>query len=166
VGIAISNEGEKMKDLYMKNKKGQYLPVSIKELDISSWSNKVVHITLGSDSSPSSEEEENQLYRSLNDSDLLEALGATLVITSYEINFEVLGNVSELEDKPILIRVNSNDSSNLSFDESLEKRAKRLLRERGVGKKHIVMPAPINVKQYKEVMDVKRRCDIRRERRG
>ncbi len=155
-----------MKGLYMKNNRGEYLPISIKQLDISSWANKVVHITLGSESVPSSEEEENQLYRSLNDSDLLEALGATLVITSYEINFEVLGDIKELNDKPILIRVNGNDSSKLGFDEALEKRAKKILREQGVGKKTVLMPSPLTVQEYKEVMEVKRRCDIRRERRG
>lgn len=155
-----------MKGLYMKNNRGEYLPISIKQLDISGWANKVVHITLGSESVPSTEEEENQLYRSLNDSDLLEALGATLVITSYEINFEVLGDIKELNDKPILIKVNGNDSSMLGFDEALEKRAKKLLRERGVGRKSLLMPSPLTVQEYKEVMEVKRRCDIRRERRG
>lgn len=155
-----------MKDLYAKNKNGEYIPVSIKQLDISGWANKVVHISLGSENIPSTEDEEEALYRALNDNDLLESLGATLIITRYEIDFEVLGDISELEEKSILIRVDNNSSLGLSFDESLEKKAKKLLRKQGVGKKSVVMPTPLTVQQYKDIMEVKRRCDIRRERRG
>jgi hypothetical protein len=46
----------------------------------------------------------------------------------------------------------------------LQKRAKQQLR--GKSKKVIIMPTPLTVAEYKEVMDVKKRCDNRRNRRG
>ena len=154
-----------MSDLYIKNSKGEFIPVEINKVVGDDWDGKVICVRLGSETVPAGGDEEGDMYKALRNADALADSNVTFLITSYEVGFEVLGNSKELLDKCILVKVNSGE--NLSpFGESLQRKAKKLLRENKVGNKSVTLPAPLTVKEYKDVMEIKRRCDIRRNRRG
>lgn len=154
-----------MSDLYIKNNKGEYIPVEINKVVGDDWDGKVVLVRLGSENIPAGEEEEGDMYKALKNADALADANVTFLITSYEVGFEVLGSSKELLDKCILVKVNSGESLS-PFGDTLQKKAKKLLRENKVGSKSVTLPSPLTVKEYKEVMEIKRRCDIRRDRRG
>jgi len=70
--------------------------------------------------------------------------------------------VKEIAEQNIAVKVTADDDlSKLSY---LQKEAKSQLR--GKVKKVVTLPVPLTVQEYKEVMDIKKRCDTRRERRG
>ena len=153
-----------MSDLYIKNEHGEFVPIKIERVMGNDWDGKIVLIKLGDEFVKASEKEEEMMYKAMQESDALGDINATFVITSYKVDFEVLGSASELQDKCILIKVDQSD--NLSPLGDLQKKAKKLLRECKVGNKSVTLPAPLTVREYKDVMEVKRRCDIRRDRRG
>lgn len=147
----------------MKNSKGEYYPVSFQKVVSKDWENKLIMVRIGTDENPAEEKEVNEMYDSLNGADAVESLdGTSFLVTTYEVNFEILGSSREIENKCVAVRVESGDD--LSKLGDLQKKAKEQLR--GKAKKVIIMPTPLTIKEYKEVMDVKRRCDTRRNRRG
>jgi len=152
-----------MSDLYIKTRQGDYVPVSFKNVVTKDWEGKLIVVRVGSDDNPADAEIEEQTLRGLEEADALGDLEDTsFLVTRHSLNFEILGSLKEIGDKQICVAVTGSD--NLSDLGDLQKRAKKQLR--GKTKKVVIMPAPLTVAEYKEVMDVKRRCDNRRNRRG
>lgn len=152
-----------MSDLYVKNSQGEYLPVSFKTVVTKDWDGKLIVIKVGSDDNPADAEVEEQTMQGLSEADALGDLEDTsFLVTRHSLSFEILGSLREIGDKYVSVAVTGSD--NLSDLGDLQKRAKKQLR--GKTKKVAILPAPLTVAEYKEVMDVKRRCDNRRNRRG
>lgn len=152
-----------MSTLYMKNSKGEYYPVSFQKVMSSDWEKKIIIVRIGTDEHPAEDKDIDEMYDSLKNADALDDLEDTsFLVTTYEIGFDVLGSAKEIENKCVAVRVEAGDD--MSKLGVLQKKAKEQLR--GKTKKVIVMPAPLTVKEYKEVIDIKRRCDTRRNRRG
>ena len=152
-----------MSDLYIKTQQGDFVPVSFETIVTKDWEGKLIVLKVGSDDNPADAEVEEQTLRGLEEADALGNLEDTsFLVTRHSLTFEVLGNLSEIEEKYIAVSVTGSD--NLSDLGDLQKRAKKQLR--GKTRKVVILPAPLTVAEYKEVMDVKRRCDSRRNRRG
>jgi len=150
-------------EFFMKNKEGKYIPISFKQILTKEWENKLIVVRIGSDECPASDSEIEETLDSLNDADALESLENTsFLVTMHSLSFEVLENVKEVGKKCVAISViGSDDLSKLG---SLQKNAREQLR--GKTNKVVVLPAPLSVDKYKEIMDIKQRCDNRRSRRG
>jgi hypothetical protein len=152
-----------MSDLYIKNQHGDFIPVSFEIVVTKDWEGKLIVLKVGSDDNPADAEVEEQTLRGLEEADALGDLEDTsFLVTRHSLTFEILGNLKEIEEKHIAVSVTGSD--NLSDLGDLQKRAKKQLR--GKTRKVVILPAPLTVGEYKEVMDVKRRCDSRRNRRG
>lgn len=152
-----------MSDLYIKDRHGDFVPVSFETVVTKDWEGKLIVLKVGSDDNPADAEVEEQTLRGLEEADALGDLEDTsFLVTRHSLSFEILGNLKEIEEKHIAVSVTGSD--NLSDLGDLQKRAKKQLR--GKTRKVVILPAPLTVAEYKEVMDVKRRCDSRRSRRG
>jgi len=152
-----------MSDLYIKTKQGDYVPISFKSVVTKDWEGKMIIVRVGSDDNPADADTEEQTLGGLAEADALGDLEHTsFLVTRHSLSFEILGSLKEIGEKQIVVSVTGSD--NLSDLGDLQKRAKKQLR--GKSKKVIILPAPLTVAEYKEVMDVKRRCDNRRDRRG
>jgi hypothetical protein len=150
-------------DFYTKNSDGKYIPINFKNIVTREWENKLIVVRIGSDECPASESEIEETLDSLNDADALESLENTsFLITMHSLSFEVLDSVKEVGEKCVVVKVTGDDD--LSRLGNLQKNAREQLR--GKVKKVIVMPTPLSVNEYKEIMDIKKRCDTRRGRRG
>lgn len=150
-------------NLYMKNSSGEYIPVEIEKIANRDWENKIILVRIGTEQNPATEKEEEEMYVALEKADALDHLeNTTFVVTLYEVDFEVLGSLKEIGDKCVAVSVRAGDDFSKLGD--LQKRAKAALREHA--KKVAILPTPLTVNEYKEVMDIKRRCDTRRNRRG
>jgi len=151
-----------MGEFYVKVK-GDYVPISFKTVVTKDWEGKLIVVKIGSDNNPADSEIEEQTLKGLSEADALGDLEDTsFLVTRHSLNFEILGSLLEIGSKFIAVSVTGSD--NLSDLGDLQKRAKQQLR--GKSKKVIIMPTPLTVAEYKEVMDVKKRCDNRRNRRG
>jgi hypothetical protein len=151
-----------MSTFYAKNG-NKYVPVEFKQIVTKDWNDKVIVVRIGTEENPAELSEVEETMECLNDSDALEKLENTsFLVTLYEMDFQTLGSVKEVADQCVAVRVTGGDD--LTKLGKLQKQAKEQLR--GKAKKVAVLPAPLTVNEYKQVMDIKRRCDTRRTRRG
>jgi len=148
---------------YTKNNKGEYLPVEFNQVISKDWNNQMVIVTVGSDERPATDQELEETQENLDNAAVLKALPNTsFLITSYAIQFEVLSSLDDLKKQCVSVRVTGDDD--LSKLGGLQKHAKDTLRKKA--KKVAILPTPLSVEDYHEVMQIKRRCDLRRSRRG
>lgn len=162
MGFAVSDEEREM-SFYMKNRNGEYIPIEFKKIVSKDWENNLVIVRVGTDEYPAEESDANRALDSLHDADALDELdNISFLITLHNIGFEVLGNLREIGEKYVLVKVTGDDD--LSKLDDLQKDAKRQLR--GKTKKVVIMPTPLTVDEYKEIKEIKDRVDNRKKRRG
>jgi len=148
---------------YIKNDKGDFVPVEFEQVFTREWDNKMVWVRMGTEDLPATEDEMAQAQEMLDSATVLELIkNVSFVITSYALDFKVLASLDDLKSQVLAVRVTGDDD--LSKLGGLQKNAKDQLR--GSTKKVVVLPAPITVDEYQEVMKIKRRCDLRKARRG
>ena len=148
---------------YTKNNKGEYLPVQFEQVISKDWNNQMVIVRVGSDERPATDQELEETQENLDNAAVLKSLPNTsFLITSYAIQFEVLDSLDGLKKQCVSVRVTGDDD--LSKLGGLQKHAKDMLKKKA--KKVAILPTPLSVEDYHEVMQIKRRCDLRRSRRG
>lgn len=148
---------------YTKNKKGDFVPVRIEQILSRDWAGKLIMVRIGSDEHPADEQELIDVNDSLDTATVIEMLPDTsFIITSYAIQFDIVGGLEELRKQYVAVRVTGDDD--LSKLGGLQKHAREKLK--GKAKKVVVLPTPLTVDDYHEVMKIKQRCDLRRSRRG
>jgi hypothetical protein len=152
-----------MSQFYIKNNNGDFVPVKVEQVVSKDWDGKMVWVRLGTDEHPATEEEMTQAQEGLDTAAVLEVLKNTsFLITSYALDFEVLGDLASLKKQHVAVRVTGDDD--LSKLGGLQKHAREQLRKRT--KKVVILPAPMSVEEYHEVIQIKKRCDLRKSRRG
>lgn len=150
-------------NLYIRNSNGRFVPISFKSIAVQEWEDKLIVVKLGSDEFPASEEDEEEVYEVIGKSDVLEELkGTSYIITKHNITFEVLDTLKNIQESAILVRINSTDPHHKLKE--LEKEIKEQFKDKT--KKVIFLPAPLTFQEYTEISEIKRRCDLRRSRRG
>lgn len=151
-----------MGDFYLKNSKGEYIPIQFEQICTRDWSGKLILVKIGNgDVVPEDEIEETT--EAINSSDALRYLENTsFLITLYNLDFSVFSDIKDIGKQYVSVRVAENDD--LSKLGPLMKEAKNKLRN--TAKKVVIMPTPLTIEEYKEIMEIKRRCDTRRNRRG
>lgn len=166
MGFAVSDvkkRREIMSGFYIKNKSGDFVPVDFKQVSIKNWENKLILVSIGTAGDQVPESEIEETANSINSATALMKLENTsFLIAPYNLNFEVLGSLDEISKQYISVRIAADDD--LSKLGSLQKNAREQLR--GRTKQVVVMPTPLTVEEYKDVMEIKKRCDTRRTRRG
>jgi hypothetical protein len=148
---------------YIKNQKGSFVPVKIEQVVSRDWAGKLIMVRVGSDERPADDDELIEVNDNLDTATVIEMLPETsFLITSFAIQFDILGSLEELQKQCVAVRVTGDDD--LSKLGGLQKHAREKLR--GKAKKVAILPTPLSVEDYHEVMKIKERCDLRRSRRG
>jgi len=148
---------------YIKNQNDQFVPVKIEQVVSRDWTGKLILVRVGSDEHPADDDELLEVNDNLDTATVIEMLPDTsFLITSFAIQFDILGGLDELRKQHVAVRVTGNDD--LSKLGGLQKHAREQLR--GAVKKVVILPTPLTVEDYHEVMKIKERCDLRRSRRG
>jgi hypothetical protein len=151
------------KMFYTKSSDGKFIPVEFTQVISKDWSGKLIIVRLGTDERPATEDELIEVNDNLDNASVIEMIPDTsFLITSYAMQFDVLGNLDDLGKQYIVVKVMGNDD--LSKLGGLQKDAKEKLKYKA--KKVAVLPTPLTVDEYHEVMEIKQRCDLRRLRRG
>jgi hypothetical protein len=148
---------------YIKNQKGQFVPIKVEQVISKEWAGKLVMVRVGSDEHPADDDELIEVNDNLDTATVIEMLPETsFLITSFAIQFDILGSLEELRNQYVAVRVTGDDD--LSKLGGLQKHAREELR--GKVKKVAILPTPMSVEDYYEVIKIKERCDLRRSRRG
>jgi len=162
MGITIPDgkKEEEVTVLYKKNSKGEYIPIEFKEICTSDWDNKLVVVKIGESGQKIPESEIEESWGALNDADALNRLHNTsFLITPHNLSFEVIDK-KDLSKQCVLVKVK--EEENISNFQHLQKTIKDQLKN--FTNKTVTFPSALSLKEYNEIMEIKRRCEFRRRR--
>ena len=80
-----------MSNIYIKNKKGEFLPIEINSILNKDLSNRLIVIRVGTDEHPASPEDLNETLRSFSNADVLELNDVSIILTPYHIVYIYIG---------------------------------------------------------------------------
>lgn len=150
-----------MSNLYVKTKSGDFIPVDINSVVNKDLNNRLVIIRVGTDEHPATPEDLNETLRSFSNADVMELNDVSIILTPYQISLEVLEE-AEIENKSICIQVTSGEDMTM-LEEQLRKLYKRVKKH---GSNVTILPSPIKIKQYRQVIETLKRCKVRKDRRS
>lgn len=150
-----------MSNLYIKNKKNEYLPIDINSVLNKDLNNRLIIIRVGTDEHPASPEDLNETLRSFSNADVLELNDVSIVLTPYQIALEILDE-ADIENKSICLQITGGEDVSM-----LEEQIRRIYKR--IKKQHsnvTILPSPLKVKDYRQVVETLKRSQLRKERRG
>lgn len=150
-----------MSRFYIKNNKGDFLPVELSSIMSKDLNNRLVIVRVGTDEYPVSMSDLELTVESFSSAGVLQELSnVSIIVTPYQIDVGTI-NKSELENKCIYIQIISGDDIS-ALDEEIKELYRRLNKNFDVA----ILPSPMTVKDYRQVQDTLKRCQIRRDRRS
>jgi len=150
-----------MNKFYTKNKRGEFVPVEINSILSKDMDNRLIIVRVGSDEHPVTPGDLDETQESFMQADVLEELdNVSIVITPYQVEIDIIDK-NKLKEMPIYIQIRGGDNLNM-LNKSAKDEYKKLKKRHEV----VVLPTPLRIKEYHEVIDTLKRCQIRRERRG
>ena len=155
-----------MSEFYIKNN-GKYIPISFDKICTKEWSGKLIVVKIGDGNSnfdEMSEEIDNTWEAIKGSATIYECLNnkTSFIFTTKDLDFSMLSNIKDLDEQNILIKISNGDD--LSKIQEFITNVRLQLSK--ITKKVVVLPTPLTVGEYKELMEIKQRCDLRRNRRG
>jgi len=150
-----------MSDFYIKNKKGEYLPIDLSQILGKELSDHLVIVRVGSDEHAATNADIDATVDSFNQADFLRNINnLSIIVTPYQIDVSLFPK-TELDNKCIYLQITSGDDV-LSLENQIRKMYDSLKK----GHQTVVVPTPLKVGEYKQVIDILKRCQIRKDRRG
>lgn len=151
-----------MTDFYMKTRTGDFLPVELNSYFTKDLNGKLVIVRVGTDEYPASMSNVDETWESFRRADVLNDLeDVSIIVTPFQIDIGAVNDKDELEDKTLYLQITSGEDMG-GLSEAIKKIYKRLSKKF----KTVIMPSPLNLREYKKVRDILKRSEIRRERRG
>lgn len=150
-----------MTEFYIKNKQGKYLPINLKSIFGKDLNGKLVIIRVGSDDHIASSSDLDETEESFNRADILNELeNVSIIITSYQIDINACPK-EDLENKNIYVQITSGNDAGM-LDEQARKIYNKIKRKNEA----VIMPVPLKIGEYKKIIEILKRCEIRRDRRS
>jgi len=151
-----------MSNFYIKNKKGEFVPITLSSIINKDLNNRLVIVKVGDESHRATENDLDRTEESFSRAEVISDLdNVSLIITPYQINISV-EDKSNMDDKNIYIQISGGDDIGM-LEEQTRKIYKKLKRNFD---SVVILPSPLKLKDYKQVKDVLKRCKIKRERRA
>lgn len=152
-----------MDNLYFKDKSGNYLPIRLDIAAGKELTEKLIVVTVGTNEEPCSSEALKYVQQCFMETEIIidaakHSDELNLLILPHTIQFQLISK-EELETKAICVRLSKNDDLT-DFPEIKEKL------NMVVAKDIIELPAPLSLKEYKEVKSIVERARIRKQRYG
>ena len=150
-----------MSKFYIKNKKGEFLPIELSSMMNEDLHDRLVIVKVGTDDHPVSKNDLHETVRSFEEANVINKIrNVSVIVTPYQIEIG-LENKETINDKTIYLQIKGGDIA------LLEDEIKEMYRR--VKQKHnnvVVLPTPLKIKDYQYARDILKRCQIRKERRG
>ncbi len=151
-----------MSKFYVKNKKGDFIPIELSSIIKEDLQDRLVIVRVGTDDHPVNKSDLHETVRSFEEANVINKVrNVSVIITPYQIEVG-LEDKANLTEKTIYLQIKS--GSDISM---LEEQIKEMYRKAKNKNYNIhILPTPLKVKDYQHVRDVLKRCQIRRERRN
>lgn len=147
--------------LYTKNKKGEFVPVDINTVLNKDLNNHLVIVRVGTDDLPATAEDLDATASSFSQADVLDGLdNISVIITPYQISMDVVEQ-GEVDEKTICVQITSGEDISV-LDNAMKAMYKKLEKKFKI----VVMPAPLKLKEYKQIKETLKRCKMRKKRRS
>lgn len=149
-----------MSEFFVKNKKGEFIPVKIdKIIGKEDLDNNLVIVRVGTDDYPADMKSLELIQESFSQADILDEVDTSILITSFQIDIDT-ASLNEIEEKHIYIQIKSGEDISM-----LDEQSRRLYKElRKKTKGTVLLPSPIKIRDYDQVKETLKRCQIRRKR--
>src|SRR5271157_4977195 len=149
---------KKMSDFYIKNKRGEYLPIDLSHVFGKELSDHLIIVRVGSDEKAATSYDLDMTVDSFSQADFLRSIdNLSIIVTPYQIDVSLLPK-EELDNKCIYLQITSGDDI-LSLENQIRKMYDKLKKAHTT----IVVPTPLKVGEYKQVRDILKRCQIRKD---
>jgi hypothetical protein len=146
--------------LYVKNN-GKFVPVKIDSVMSRDLNNNLVIVRVGSDEQVASLDDLDVTASSFAKANVLDDLdNVSVIITPYQIKIDLVDE-REVEEKVICVQITSGEDIS-ALDETTKQVYKKLKKNYS---NVIVLPTPITLKEYRQVRDTLKRCEMRKKRR-
>jgi len=150
-----------MSKFYTKDKRGNFVPIKIDSILSKDLDNRLIIIRVGTDDYPVTPQDLDETQESFIQADVLADLeNVSVIITPYQIEMDVLEK-SKLKDKPIYIQIRGGDNIDM-LTKTVKEEYNRLKKKHEI----VILPTPLKIREYHEVINTLKRCKIRKERRG
>lgn len=148
--------------LYIKNNKGEFVPIDISSVITKDLDNHLVIVRVGTDELPASAKDIDLTESSIAEASVLEDLGdISVIVTPYQLKIELLAQ-DEVENKSLCIQIGSGDDIG-----GLENNIKSMYRRlKNKFNDITILPTPVKIKDYMQVQDILKRCGLRKKRRS
>jgi hypothetical protein len=144
----------------MKNSRGEFLPIELSSIINKDLNNRLVIIRVGTDEYPAPMDDLDETEESFANADVLNELdNVSVIITPYQVEIGTVGK-DEIDEKDLYVQITSGEDISM-LEEIIQKSYRRLSKKFNV----VVLPTPLKIKDYRQVKDTLKRCEIRRERR-
>lgn len=148
-------------NLYVKNDKNEFVPIKIDSIMSKDLNNHLVIVRVGNDEQAASLEDLDLTASSFSKADVLDELdNVSVIITPYQINIDLVDE-REIDEKSICVQITSGEDIS-ALDEATKQIYKRLKKNYN---NITILPTPIKLKEYKQVKDTLKRCEMRKKRR-
>lgn len=148
--------------LYIKNDNNEFVPVEIDSVMGKDLNNHLIIVKVGNEHQVATLEDIDLTASSFAKANVFDELdNVSIIITPYQISIDLVDE-SEVEEKSICIQITSGDDIN-ALDETTKSIYKGLKKDYN---NVIILPTPLKLKEYVQVVDTLKRCKMRKKRRS
>lgn len=150
-----------MSSFYIKNRHGEFVPVEIGSLINNKFNNNLIILRIGTDERPATADDLDVAYDQFSKAEILSTLdNVSIILSSHNISIEML-DPKDIENKTMCLQIVGGDVTDLdkkmkAIYEALKARVKNIT----------VLPTPLKIKEYKEVVETLERCKLKKSRRS
>src|SRR5689334_2947013 len=138
-----------MSKFYIKNKKGEFLPVELSSIMNEDLQDRLIVVKVGTDEHPVSKNDLHETVRSFEEANVINKIrNVSVIVTPYQIEIG-LENKETINDKTIYLQIRGGDIA------LLEDEIKEMYRR--IKSKHnnvVVLPTPLKIKDYQYARDI------------
>lgn len=150
-----------MRNLFYRNAKGNYIPVSLDSVLQTDFQNKLIMVKVGDSDSKVTQDDLENFYELFMGLEVVKEVmntsaNSSILVVPNSVEMRLYSN-HDIKTKKILVHV---DESVMSASEITQKL------ENILEKEVTVIPSSITLEEYLEVKEILRRSKIRKQRRG
>lgn len=153
-----------MSGFYIKNNKGEFVPVEINKVVPQDLDDSLIIVRVGNDQCQATPSDIDATIDSFSQAEILKKFdNLSIILTPYQIKIDICKK-DEIDDKYIYLQVES--AGDIIYLEDCIKKLYKELKKDLKNVKPVILPTPLKVNEYRSVKDILKRSEIRKKRRS
>lgn len=149
-----------MKELYVKNKEGDFIPIDINKVFGEDLAGHLVIVRVGTDANIASSSDLDATESTLLQADVLKKIrDISVLITPFQIEIDTVSE-KEIGNKSVCVQITNGGDIGM-----LENKLQTLYNKIKNKFKTVVLPIPLSIEEYRKIKETLKRLEIKKERR-